>query len=127
MITLGQYLPERHSEQEGLRVLCDAPELAPHVDRSWFRAYLAERLDIALPASDPAPARSRRVAVGDDLLARHLCVCGATGSGKTRLALHLLSEQIRMGCSVVMLDPKLETIRHLMQFAQTAGVRPSPP
>ena len=56
-----------------------------------------------------------------DLLARHACVCGATGSGKTRLALHLLAEQLKAGCSVVMLDPKAETVRHLMQLAYRGG------
>jgi len=49
---------------------------------------------------------------------------GATGSGKTRLALHLLAEQINAGCSVVMLDPNIETVRHLLALAYAAGMAP---
>jgi len=115
----------------GLRFLCDAPELEPHADRPWFRAYTAERLDLPPAATgaeglggEDAGAPSGAALVGHDLLARHACVCGATGSGKTRLALHLLSEQIRAGCSVVMLDPKIETLRHLLALAYAAGIAP---
>jgi len=120
----------------GLRFLCDAPELEPHADRPWFRAYAAERLDLPPTAvgaggmggdglgAEDAGAPSGAALVGHDLLARHACVCGATGSGKTRLALHLLSEQIKAGCSVVMLDPKIETIRHLLALAYAAGLAP---
>lgn len=120
----------------GLRFLCDAPELEPHADRPWFRAYAAERLDLPPAAmgaegmgwgsigGQDAGAPSGAALVGHSLLARHACVCGATGSGKTRLALHLLSEQIKAGCSVVMLDPKIETIRHLLTLAYSAGMAP---
>jgi len=120
----------------GLRFLCDAPELEPHADRPWFRAYAAERLDLPPAAvgaegmgaeglgGEDAGAPSGAALVGYDLLARHACVCGATGSGKTRLALHLLSEQIKAGCSVVMLDPKIETIRHLLALAYAEGLAP---
>ncbi len=108
MIDIGRYVPSPSSESGGLRFLCDAPELERHVGKPWFRAYAAERLDIPLHAmlGSDAPVGAARVEA--DLLARHACVCGATGSGKTRLALHLLGEQIRAGCSVVMLDPKAE-------------------
>ena len=124
-IHVGRYVPAPGGEGGPPRFLCDAPELQRHVDRPWLRAWVAERLDIPIAtmengnASPTGPAR-----VGMDLLARHACVCGATGSGKTRLALHLLAEQIKAGCSVVMLDPKAETIRHLMQLAFAAGMAP---
>ena len=123
MIRLGQYVTSPGADG-GLRVLCDAPELERHVGRPWFRAYAAERLDIPPSSLDGAGDPSGSATVGHDLLARHACVCGSTGSGKTRLALHLLAEQIRAGCSVVMLDPKAETIRHLMQLAFAAGMAP---
>lgn len=124
MIHLGQYVPPPGADAGGLRVLCDAPELERHVGRPWFRAYAAERLDIPSSSLDGAGTPAGAARAGHDLLARHACVCGATGSGKTRLALHLLAEQIKAGCSVVMLDPKAETIRHLMQLAFAAGLAP---
>ncbi len=126
MIPIGRYIPSPgEGEGASLRFLCDAPELERHVGRPWLRAWAAERLDIPMEAvagGREAPSGSAKV--GMDLLARHACVCGATGSGKTRLALHLLAEQIRAGCSVVMLDPKAETVRHLMQLAFAAGMAP---
>ena len=124
MIHVGRYVPDPDAAAGGLRFLCDAPELQAHADRPWLRAWAAERLDIppAAVGGDDCPVGPARV--GMDLLARHACVCGATGSGKTRLALHLLAEQIKAGCSVVMLDPKAETVRHLMQLAFAAGMDP---
>ena len=121
-VHVGRYVPSPGADG-GLRFLYDAPELLAHADTPWLRAWAAERLDI-----DPAAVGQRtpagRAEVGQDLLARHACVCGATGSGKTRLALRLLEGQMRAGCSVVMLDPKAETIRHLMQMAYQAGIAP---
>ena len=128
-IHVGQYVRSYGADDAGLRFACDASELEPHADRPWFRAYAAERLDLpeaALTGSgtEGAGAPSGTARIGHDLLARHACVCGATGSGKTRLALHLLAEQIKAGCSVVMLDPKIETIRHLLALAHAAGMVP---
>ena len=123
-IHIGRYIASPHASSAGVRFLCDAPELERHVDKPWLRAYAAERLDIPLEAMEGAGVPSGAAKVGYDLLARHACVCGATGSGKTRLALHLLAEQIKAGCSVVMLDPKIETIRHLMILAYSLGMAP---
>lgn len=128
-INIGRYALPPGSDSDGVRFLCDAPELERHVGKPWFNAYAAERLDIplaALGASRPAARGSSggTARVRSDLLARHTCILGATGSGKTRLALHLLAEQLRAGCSVVMLDPKIETIRHLLSLAYALGMAP---
>lgn len=124
-IHVGRYVGSPAADS-GLRFLCDAPELEPHADRPWFRAFAAERLDLppAVMGGEDAGVPSGAASVGHGLLARHVCVCGATGSGKTRLALHLLAEQIKAGCSVVMLDPKIETIWHLLALAYAAGMAP---
>ena len=123
-IHLGRYVGSPQDGGAVLRFLCDAPELEPHADKPWFRAYAAERLNLPAAAQESVGASTGAATVGHDLLARHACVCGATGSGKTRLTLHLLGEQIKAGCSVVMLDPKIETIRHLLALAYAAGMTP---
>lgn len=120
-IRLGRYLAAAEDSLP-LRVLCDAPELEAHVRKPWFHAYAAERLDFPLRPEEHAP--SGPASVTPDLLSRHALLCGATGSGKTRLALHLLAEQLKAGCSVVMLDPKAETLRHLLQLAHGVGIQP---
>ncbi|MBV9852129.1 MAG: type IV secretion system DNA-binding domain-containing protein [Armatimonadetes bacterium] len=122
-VHVGRYLSSPGGGA-GLRFLCDAPELLPHADKPWLRAWAAERLGLPPAAPDGPPPPAGRAEVGQDLLARHACVCGATGSGKTRLALRLLEGQLRVGCSAVMLDPKAETIRHLMQIAFSCGLSP---
>ncbi len=123
-IEIGRYIAMAGAGGGALRFLCDAPELERHVGQPWFRAYASERLDIPLVAMEGADVPAGAARVGADLLARHACVFGATGSGKTRLALHLLAEQIKAGCSVVMLDPKIETIRHLLSLAHSLGMAP---
>jgi len=121
VFTIGHYLL---NEEEDLRVVCDDRELSRHVNRPWFRAYAEDRLGRVLSGDDASePTGSAQVSESE--LARHACVCGSSGSGKTRLALRMLSEQLRAGCSVVMLDPKAQTVQHLLQLAQAAGVRPS--
>jgi hypothetical protein len=124
-IALGRYVPCPGAGRGPVRFVCDAPELAPHAGRPWLRAWAAERLDIPIHSLDGQGAPSGGASVGLDQLARHACVCGATGSGKTRLALHLLAEQIKSGCSVVLLDPKAETVRHLLTLAHAAGMDPA--
>lgn len=125
-VEIGRYVGSQGTDPEGIRFLCDAPELERHIEKPWFRFYAAERLDLPLPApgktgAEPSSGTAR---IGADLLARHTCVIGATGSGKTRLALHLLAEQLRAGCSAVILDPKIETIRHLLSLAYSLGMAP---
>lgn len=115
---IGRYLPDEDVE---LKILCDDPDLASHVYRPWFRAYVAERMGQKRLRGSAASPQGVAGIDGSEL-ARHACVCGASGSGKTRLALHLLAEQLRAGCSVVMLDPKAQTIQHMLQLALAAGV-----
>lgn len=57
-------------------------------------------------------------------LDRQACIFGAIGSGKTRLALHLIEEQLRAGCSLLAIDPKSESVRDLISCAISAGVAP---
>ncbi|MBB6053964.1 type IV secretory system conjugative DNA transfer family protein [Armatimonas rosea] len=104
------------------RVVSDDPELIPHVNQPWFRAHACEKLELPMPHRSGRDDKISTVAASHDQLARHAVVCGATGSGKTRLAMQLLFEQLKAGCSVVMMDPKLETITHVLLMAQKAGI-----
>lgn len=124
MITLGHYLPLSIRDEE-LRLLCHAKELQRHLDRPWFRAYLAHQLGASFTdTAEQQKEKKERAAVSEAALARHTFVCGATGSGKSRLIEHLLVEQLRQGCSAVVLDPKPDMIAHLLAHAQAIGLTP---
>uniref|UniRef100_UPI0037500E62 type IV secretory system conjugative DNA transfer family protein n=1 Tax=Armatimonas sp. TaxID=1872638 RepID=UPI0037500E62 len=127
MIKLGNRLEEHHQEAGAFRILCDDSELMQHLDRPWLRAYACEHLGLPMPLQSKQAEHGaivRPVAASEEQLQRHSVVCGASGSGKTRLALHMLVEQIRAGASVVMLDPKKETLLHLLVMAREAGIKP---
>ena len=101
------------------------PELERHQNTPWLDAYLQQRYGLILPASGPEPGPSKEgdtVVIGRDLLHKHALVVGATGSGKTRLVLHLLREQLRAGCSAVVVDFKPDTAREVVSLARQAGV-----
>lgn len=121
--SLGTFRSSPSGEEERLRIVCEAPELALHAGKPWLRAWLSERLSLPLMQEEANGfSGSRGAQVDAALLCRHSLVCGATGSGKTRLALHLIDRQLHQGCSVVMLDPKAETLRHVMELAYSAGI-----
>lgn len=124
-ICLGHLLPGHNNSSTALRILCDAPELRRHAGKPWLNAYLSERMGMPLASATAGEfPGSREATVDADLLSRHALVCGATGSGKTRLALHLMGEQLQQGCSVVILDPKADTLKHVMELAFQAGMPP---
>ena len=113
------------------QIFIDAPELAPHKNRPWLQAYLHERYDVPLPplqteesfkAIHPTSLENETCQISADLLRFHALLCGATGSGKTRLALHLLYEQLCRGGSLLVMDPKEETLWHIAHLAKQAGI-----
>ncbi|WP_395143513.1 helicase HerA domain-containing protein [Armatimonas sp.] len=57
-------------------------------------------------------------------LERHACVFGGTGFGKSRLIRHLLTDQIRAGCSVIVIDPKPSAVEDMVSCAVEAGLSP---
>lgn len=121
-VHLGNYLSS--DERKSLEIWSDEPELQPHLNRAWLRAYAAAQLGADPPASVQARAGSGAAMVPAFALERHTCLFGGTGSGKSRLALHLITQQMRQGCSVVAIDPKAETIDRLMEHARLAGLSP---
>lgn len=87
-----------------------------------MREYLIERHGIDVVENQADDLASMDIEAED--LQMHTVLIGGTNSGKTRLALHLLREQLRQGCSAVVIDVKEDTILQAVQFAQDAGLGP---
>ena len=105
------------------RVFADDPEMKRHADKPWMRKFLLDRRSIVLGEQPTASLRPFSIE-GDDL-GKHAILVGATGSGKTRLALHLLREQLRGGrCSAVVMDVKADTVRQAIRCAEDVGMKP---
>lgn len=121
-IPLGTLLPS--PADESLTLWTEDPDLLPHIGRPWLRAYAAAHLGAALPKPFAQGGRSANVLASAFCLDRHACVFGASGSGKTRLALQLITEQARRGCSIVAFDPNRETVGRLLQCVRDAGLPP---
>lgn len=121
MISLGIYT---HNPEAGAgpRILAEDHHLRGYVDRPWFRAYVARHLGFRQSAREKTPTGP--AAVTPEEFARHGLLCGATGSGKSRLLEHLVDEQLREGCSVVLIDPKGETADHVLARVAAGGFRP---
>ncbi|MCX6378649.1 MAG: DUF87 domain-containing protein, partial [Armatimonadetes bacterium] len=102
------------------RVYWDSSELRSHKGKPWVAEYLYNRHGLRI-ADEPALDVGTPVALNDDLFARHAVIVGKAGSGKTRFALHLLREQLRLGRSAVVIDIKDDTIQHALSCAREVG------
>ncbi len=103
------------------KIHADGPLMRSVAGRPWMRALVARQL------KSPYHKRYQAVrdaSVPDRALGHHAMIVGKTGSGKTRLGLHLIAEQLRLGRSLVMLDPKTGTIDYALDAARKAGVPP---
>lgn len=127
-ITIGRYLD---ALDDSVSVICDGDsddaDLARHVGKPWMRAYLREKyhLEHLVPdASTPPTYRSDSATVSDDALSHHTFLCGSTGSGKTRLLLHLVAQQMASGYSAVVMDTKRETLWRVLAAAKQRGIPP---
>jgi hypothetical protein len=99
----------------------DGPLMRTVAGRLWMRALVARQL------KSPYHKRYQAVrdaSVPDSALGHHAAIVGKTGSGKTRLGLRLIAEQLRLGRSLVMLDPKTGTVDYALDAARKAGVPP---
>lgn len=126
-ITLGTYVGDGAPPA---KVFCDDPQLRPHVGTPWLQQYVHERHGVSLrgqsgPASGSALSVPASFLAPDPLRpARHGVFVGKNGSGKSRFLTYLLREQLRLGCSAVVLDVKEETLRQALFCALEAGVSP---
>ncbi len=119
MICLGRYVYFPLRDQPP-RILCQDAALLPHIHQPWFRAYANHYMGLS------ALERGRRdhpqAIVPEAALARHCLCVGATGSGKSRMARHLLTEQLKRGCSAVVFDPKPDQVAHILACASDLGL-----
>lgn len=134
-VRLGRFtVGEEGVTRDSISLVCENPDLRRHLDRSWLLSYLSRsyqgqygNLTKVLSATqdgNTTPAASDLCAVSEDTFARHSVLCGASGSGKTRLMVHLLAGQLPWGTSLIALDPKKETLLRLLHAAQEAGISP---
>jgi len=98
------------------------PALRRHAGRPWFRAAVGRLAGV--PPCGLDPGATGLFKVGSAALARHTLIGGATGSGKSRLQIHVLRESLRLGLSQVLLDPKGETADLLLAVLAEEGFPP---
>jgi len=115
---IGSYVKTPEQSRTGA-VFSDDSALRPHLERPWFRAYLARRLGTPLGAGAGEPQGV--VTISEDDLARHTVLTGSTGSGKSRALELFLDQEIAANHSVVLIDPKGETADRLLARVQASG------
>ena len=116
---VGEYAA---AKKAATRIVCDAEELEPHLHKPWLTDWLEERHG----SDEPDDGTKLAIPLGsawveDEQLKRHTFLCGSSGYGKSRLAVHLAIEQLKAGCSVVALELKDQTVLHLLELARRAG------
>lgn len=98
------------------------PLLQQHIPMPWFRAHCFAELGYEEQTDSRTWTQS--VAIPHAALDRHALITGASGSGKSRLLERLLVEQLCTGASAVVIDPKGETIQHMISHARRIGLAP---
>ena len=110
-ICIGEVIPE---DRPIVPVIFHDPVLGiKHRNTPWLHDYLENHEGIQ-PGNASRAALTRMLTIEDDLLSRHSMVIGKSGSGKSRLILHLLLKQIEFGRSLVMIDPKHQSIQQFL-------------
>lgn len=102
-----------------------ANAMRPHRNKPYLIDYLREFGGVDLRGSGGAEGSGKPVSISTELLRRHAVLVGSSGGGKTTLMLHMLREQLRAGCSAVVIDIKDTTIWEAVACAEEAGMRPS--
>ncbi len=120
-VLLGHVASTAKSDSE-TDISCQDAELRRHLHRPWFRAEVMRQTGVAL--SSPQTERSTSVVAQDSDFARHAIAVGATGSGKSKLLEHLLTEHLQRSGSAVVIDPKGEITAQMLLIAQRIGLSP---
>ena len=122
-LTLGEVVrPEGGAIAGGFpAVVCHDPVLQPHLDKPWLKARIGRELGLA---PRRRTWRSRAALLQEPDLALHCTTIGASGTGKSRTAALMTGQFFKWGHSMVVADPKLETLWQIAAQAQAAGLPP---
>lgn len=118
-IILGERLS---SGMARTKIFYDDQDILKHRDRPYLFHYIYNRTGLRLKPPTREHGDSKAVSIPTDLLSAHAVIVGKSSRGKTRLLLHLLREQLRAGCSAVMIDLKEETLQQALAYALEAGL-----
>lgn len=131
VLTLGQLVPlpdGRITAQTFPGVICHDPILLPHLEKPWLKAWISRELGLTpprkqTPEGSAATATNAATVMKTDLALSCLTV-GTPGTGKSRLAELLQGQLLEQGQSLLVIDPKLDTLRQVATQAQVAGLSP---
>lgn len=117
-ISIGQWISYETSVSD---VYVADPALRPHVGKPWLDDWLYENgAEQEHGSGNEQPAGD--ALLKDEHLSCHTFILGKSGFGKSRLAVQLAAEQVRSGCSVVAVDPKDQSVLHLIDALRDAGL-----
>ena len=108
-------------QQEEGQIVCDDPALTRFVECSWFCRVLEARNGTPFRRAETLAREAR---ISQQVLRHPALFVGATGQGKSRAIEHTLREQMRSGQSILVLDPKGETIADLLALAKEMNFPP---
>lgn len=107
-------------------IVCNDDDLLRHIGKPWFNSWLEQQhgIDMEPHRTEPGPFALPPSFFQDDpeRPSRHAFCVGKAGSGKTRFMLGLLREQLKLGCSAVVMDFKSETVQQALWCALDAGI-----
>lgn len=106
----------------GCRILTHSPALHRFLQHPSFLGHVTEWIGTSLACRHRE--RHRPARIPHSLLVRHMLVCGATGSGKSRFLLQLCRLLVERQFSLVLIDPKGETADHLLAWLVADGFHP---
>ena len=123
-LTLGEIVRPEGSgtASEFPAIVCHDPIVQPHLDKPWLKAWIGRELGLA---PRQRKRRSRVAMLRETDLSLHCTTVGTSGMGKSRIAALMTGQFLKWGHSMVVADPKLETLWQIAAQAQAAGLAPN--
>ena len=120
-LTLGEIVRPQGGAGGFPTVVCHDPVLRPHLGKPWLKAWIGRELGLA---PHRRARRDRAPALPEAELALHCALMGISGMGKSRNAALMTGHFFKWGHSMVVADPKIETLWQIAAQAQDAGIPP---